>query len=149
MADISGYGLRVEIKASNTFPSGFTVSAFADDADPIDNPAVDITGTGMGLNGNLVTWGQAQPIVLTLNVIPGTDDDRNLRVLGNANVTSLGSRPARDVITATVSYPDGRTVTLTGGAITNFVRVTGVASGGRQKTTPYVFAFETSTEALA
>lgn len=145
MADISGYGLRVTIKASRTFPAGFTITQFADDADPIDNPAVDTSGVAMGLNGDLVSWGQAQPIGLTLNVIPGTEDDRNLRVLGNANVTSKGSRPARDVITATVSYPDGRVEQLVNGVITNFVRVTGVASGGRQKTTPYVFAFESAS----
>lgn len=145
MTDISGYGLRVILKASNTFPAGVSITQFADDADPIDNPTTDLATAAMGLNGDLVTWGAANPITFTLNVLPNMDDDRNLAVIAQRNVTGRGQRPARDVITAVVIYPDGRQVTLARGAMTSAILAPGVASGGRMKTRSYAFAFEQIT----
>lgn len=145
MTDISGFGLRVVLRASVTFPQGITITQFADDADPLDNPTAELAQAAVGLNGDLVSWGSAQPQTLVLNVLPRMDDDANLNVLARANVTSKGARPARDVITATVIYPDGRVVTLSQGVILSAVLAPGVASGGRIKTRPYTFAFESST----
>lgn len=142
MTDISGYGLRVIIRASVTFPAGLNITQFADDADPIDNPTAELAQAAMGLNGDLITWANAQPLTLTLNVLPNMEDDRNLAVIAQRNVTGRGQRPARDVITAVVMYPDGRQVTLARGAMTNAVLAPGVASGGRIKTRPYTFVFE-------
>lgn len=140
--DISGFGLRVVVQASNTFPSGFTVTQFADDGDPLDLPSIQIADKAMGLNGNMVTWSKANPVPMTLNVIPGTTDDDNLQVLLSANRASSGRTPARDLITATVVYPDGRTVRLMRGKITDGPMGNSVASAGRMKTKAYVFAFE-------
>lgn len=145
MTDVSGYGLKVSLKASTTFPSGLTITQFADDADPIDSPAIDVATVTMGLNGDLVAASAATPTVVTLNVIPTTDDDRNLAVLVQANIVGKGRTPARDRITMTVNYPDGRSATLTGGVITNGTPITGVASAGRLKTRAYTFAFESQT----
>lgn len=142
MTDISGYGLRVTLRASVTFPAGLTISQFADDADPIDNPAADLAEGAMGLNGDLVTWASPQPLTLTLNVLPGMDDDRNLSVLAQRNVVGRGQRPARDTITAVILYPDGRQVTLARGALTNATLAPGVSSAGRVKTRAYTFMFE-------
>lgn len=145
MSDISGYGLRVQIRASVTFPQGFTVTQFADDADPIDNPSTELAQVAMGLNGDLVSWASAQPHQLTLNVIPNGTDDANLAVVAQRNITGRGQRPARDLITAVVLYPDGRQVTLARGRIISAILAPGVASGGRIKTRPYGFAFEQIT----
>lgn len=142
MTDISGYGLRVIIRASVTFPAGVTITQFADDADPIDNPTAELASSAMGLNGDLVTWGSAQPHTLTLNVLPNMTDDRNLAVIAQRNITGRGQQPARDVITAVVLYPDGRQVTLARGAIVSANLAPGVASGGRMKSRPYTFVFE-------
>lgn len=142
MQDISGFGLRVTLRASVTYPQGIEVSQFADDADPFDSPSQQIADKAMGLNGDLVTWSTANPLLVTLNVIPGTDDEKNLRVLLDANRVARGKRSARDVITLVVSYPDGSTVTYRQGKITDGMMASGVASAGRIKTNPFNFAFE-------
>lgn len=142
MQDVSGFGLRIRLTASVTFPAGITLTQFADDADPFDLPSVQVADKAMGLNGDMVVWSRANPIVTTLNVIPNTEDDRNLAILLNANRVSRGKNSARDVITMVGVYPDGRTVTLSNGKITDGVPGNGVASSGRLKTKPYAFAFE-------
>jgi hypothetical protein len=142
MQDISAFGLRIILRASNTFPMGVELSQFADDADPFDVPAQQITDKAMGLNGDLVRWSKANPIVATLNVIPDTDDDRALSVLFEANRVGRGKKSARDVVTMVAIYPDGRTITYTPGCITDGIAGRGVASSGRMKTKPYTFAFE-------
>lgn len=140
--DISGFGLQVQIRASVTFPSGVTITQFADDADPLDMQAIQIADKAMGLNGDLVTWSKATPLPMVLNVIPGGEDDRNLAVLFNANRVAKGKTPSRDVITATVIYPDGKQRTLNNGKITDGMAGNSVASSGRLKSKPYTFAFE-------
>jgi len=140
--DVSGFGLRLRITASRTFPAGFTVTQFADDADPFDLPSIQIADKAMGLNGDLVTWSKANPINTTVNVIPGSEDDRNLAVLLEANRVGRGKSGARDTITMTGTYPDGRSVTLSQGVITDGMPGNSVASAGRLKSKTYAFAFE-------
>jgi hypothetical protein len=142
MTDISGFNTRVTIRASNTFPSGFTVTEFADDADPVDIPSQQIADKATGLNGHMVTWSKANPIPMTLSVIPDSEDDRNLSALAEANRVGRGKLSARDVITATIIYPDGSTSTLSGGVLTDAPLSTSVASAGRRKSKAYMFAFE-------
>lgn len=140
--DVSGFGLKIVIQASNTFPSGFTLTQFSDDSDPLDMPSLQVADKAMGLNGNLITWSKANPVPMTVNIVPGTTDDDNMQVLLSANRASSGRRPARDIVTATVVYPDGRTVRCMRGKITDGPMGNSVASAGRMKTKAYVFAFE-------
>lgn len=142
MPDISAAGTVVIIKASNTFPLGLTISQFADDSDPLDIGSIKIADTAMGLNGDLLRWSRAIPIPLTLNVIPETPDDTNLQILGDANRVGQGKVSARDAIDATVIYPDGNTVLLTGGILTDYMPGNSIASSMRLKTKTYMFQFE-------
>jgi hypothetical protein len=142
MQDISGFGIRVTIRASVTFPQGFTVTQFADDGDPIDTPSQQIMEAAMGLNGDMVAWAKANPIRATVSAIPDSDDDRNLAVLADANRVGRGKQSARDIITMTIVYPDGSTKTLTQGKLTDAPLSTSIASAGRKKTKGYIFAFE-------
>jgi hypothetical protein len=142
MEEISGFGLQVNVIASRTFPSGILLTQFADDADPFDMPAIQIADKAMGLNGDLIVWSKAAPLEVTLNLIPDSEDDRNLAALAEANRISKGKNAAGDVITMTAVYPDGRTLTLTTGKLTNAVPASAVASAGRKKTKAYTFAFE-------
>lgn len=142
MNNISGFGLQVQVIASVTFPSGFTCSQFADDADPFDMPSIQIADKAMGLNGDLITWSKANPLPVTLSVIPGSDDDKNLAILFEANRVGRGKSSARDVITLVGIYPDGSTTTLTPGTITDGMPGNSVASAGRLKTKAYSFAME-------
>lgn len=142
MTDVSGIGLVVNIKASNTFPAGFQVTQFADDGDSISFDEIEIGGVAIGLNGDLITWGKVAPIMVPLNIIPNGDDDRNLGVLFEANRSSIGKKSARDKITMTIIYPDGRTATLTAGKLLKGKPAQSVAAEGRMTSKPYSFAFE-------
>jgi hypothetical protein len=142
MQDVSVFGLRVQINSSETFPFGFLVSQFADDADPFDSPAIQIRDKAMGINGDLVTWAKATPITLSISIIANTEDDENLSCLFEANRTGRNKFGARDEITMSVGYPDGRIITYTGGVITDGVAGLSASSDGRLKSKTYTFAFE-------
>lgn len=142
MNDISGFGARVQLVASNTFPAGIDLTQFADDADPFDAPSIAIAETAMGVNGDLVTWSKANPLKNTIAVVPGSDDDINLGILYEANRVGKGKRSARDVISITVVYPDGRTLSYTNGKMTDGMPGNSIASAGRLKSKTYGFAFE-------
>lgn len=140
--DISAFGLRFQLIASETFPAGITITQFADDADPLDLPSIQIRDKAMGINGDMITWSKANPILATLNVVPGSEDDQNLAVLFEANRVGKGKTGARDVLSGTVIYPDGTAVNLTNGAITDGMPGNSAASSGRLKSKAYALAFE-------
>lgn len=141
--DISGVGLQIQLIASVTYPAiGVNITDFADDSDPLDFPSLQLADKAMGLNGDLVSWGTANAIPMTVNVIPGSDSDIALSILAEANRVGRGKKSAKDRITAVVMYPDGLPVTLTGGVLTDAMPANSVASAGRKKSKPYIFAFE-------
>ena len=143
--DISGFGLELVIKASNTYPEGVTITQFADDTDPFDSPSIQIMDKGMGLNGDMVVWGVATPTAITIAVVPNGDDDRALEILFEANRVKKGSKSARDSIDMTATYPDGKVVNLQGGAITDGIPLNSAASAGRLKSKTYAFVFESNS----
>lgn len=142
MTDISVTGLEVTIIAIPTFPAGLKVTQFADDADPIDAPAINIAEYGMGVNGDLTTWRSPKPIVVNLAVIPGTEDDQNLQILYDANTVAKKKLSVKDKIQMIVRYADGTVKTLTNGAIVSGVPLDSGTSGGRIKSKVYGFVFE-------
>lgn len=142
MTNVSGFGLVVNIVATSTFPTGFNVTQFADDADPLDMASVKIGDTAMGLNGDLVSWSRAQTLPMVLSVIPGSDDDQNLAVLAEANRVGQGKLSVEDEIIATVIYPDGRKITMIQGKITDAPFGNSIASAGRKKSKAYGFSFQ-------
>ncbi|WP_152035037.1 phage tail fiber protein [Pseudomonas ovata] len=98
MYDVSGTGLSLNIVASKIFPNGFPVTEFADDADPFDLSAVTAATAAMNVNGDLVVYSSPQPILPSINVIPGSEADNNLQILFEANRAAKGKKIARDVI---------------------------------------------------
>jgi len=150
MQNISGFGLVVSLIASVSFPAGIVLTQFADDADPVDMASIQIKDATMGLNGDLISWSKATRVPCVLNVIPGSDDDKNLSVLANNNRVGRGKIGVQDIITITIRYPDGSTAILTPGIITDSMFAKSIASSGRMKSKAYAFAFEniTRTDAL-
>lgn len=140
--DISVFGSRIQLVASQTFPNGITLTQFADDADPFDSPSIQVRDKAMGVNGDLIAWSKATPLPLTLNMVPNSDDDINLGVLLDANRVGRGKLGAQDDISITVLYPDGASISFTGGMITDGSIANSGASSGRFKSKPYAFAFE-------
>lgn len=149
MHDISAIGVSVRCVASESFPSGFTISAFADDADPFDLPAIDIATAAMNINGDLVVFSAPTPITITVAVIPGSEDDENLGVIFDANRARKGGERSKDEITLVASYPDGSSTTLSEGKMTNGVPANSPASAGRVKSKSYSFAFQTVSRTRA
>jgi hypothetical protein len=142
MINISGFGLGAQVTASNTFPNGFNVTEWADDADPLDSPDLELADTGMGLNGDMVVWSRPMGIEISLNVIPTTESDTNLDVLAQANRVARGKRGARDTIGIVFTYPNGQIVTMSSGVMISGPMAPPVASAGRMKTHMYKFRFE-------
>ena len=142
MKDVSGTGLSILVRASKTFPQGILCTAFADDTDPMDIPEITITESGMGLNGDLVTYSSPQAIPFSLSLIPGTEEEIAMSFLLEANRVAKGKKSANDVITMVINYPDGTKVVLNPGKITGGLPGKGVASDGRIKTPTYNFVFE-------
>lgn len=142
MQDVSGTGIEVTVFASQTFPGGIRCSAFADDADPLDTPEIQIAEWGMGVNGDLVIWRAPKALEVTLNVIPNTEEDESLAILFDANRVAKNKLSLRDVITMVVQYPDNTVKTLTNGAIVQAMPMNSIASNAKIKSKPYKFVFE-------
>lgn len=142
MPDISGFGFRVRLIASVTFPAGFDIEAFADDTDPFDMPSQQLADKAMGLNGDMASWSTANPLLTTLSIMPGTTDDENMKILANSNRVGKGKQSNRDVITLVGIYPSGKTISLVRGRITDAPLGDSIASAGRLKSNTYGFAFE-------
>lgn len=142
MQNIAGFGTRVTLAASQSFPLGFGITKASDDADFIDIPVIQIADATMGLNGDLIIFSKANPIDITLNVIPNSPEDINLKIIFQANRPNLGIALVNDIITITVNYPDGNYLSLINGVLTSGMPGNSVASAGRLKTKPYAFKFE-------
>lgn len=146
MQNISGFGTTAQIVASATFPAGFLISAFADDADPLDTPDLDLADTAMGLNGDFIVWSRPQGIEISLNIIPVTPEDDNMSVLFEANRLGKGKRSARDTINVTLNYPNGLTAVLSEGVMVTGPALPQISSAGRFKTRMYRFRFQNITK---
>lgn len=140
--DITGFGTVLTITASGTFPVGLPLTQFSDDADSIDFPNLVIAEAQMGVNGDLITYSKANPIPMTINIIPNSLDDISLNILFQANRPGKGKSNAQDVINAVIIYPNLRIVTLTNGRIISGIPGLGIANSGRLKTRSYSFTFE-------
>lgn len=142
MINISSFGLKALVKGSVTFPNGFNISTFSDDADPFDNPDITAADRALGSNGDLIVWSRPSGIDVSFNVVATSQDDVNLNVLLDANRVGKNKSSARDVCSVVVSFPSGITVSYSKGAITGGSLNPSVASSGRIKTRRYSFTFE-------
>lgn len=142
MSNISASGLVVSILASNSFSIiPIIITQFADDADPFDFENLTIAEDGMGLNGDYVYYTNPTPIRPTLNVIPGSEDDKKLALLFELNRVGQNKEGANDVITMTAQYPGELPIILSGGGILSGAPASSAASAGRKKSKPYQFGF--------
>jgi hypothetical protein len=141
MLNISGFGLKVTVLAIQTFPMGFTLSEFADDVDPIAIEETQPSDFEMLYDGSLFAFEKAAPILASVSVIPGSDDDMNLRMLLQAKKGARSLFPVEDITSMVISYPGGGRVTLTEGTILKGPLADSVIQSGRKKGNTYSFAF--------
>lgn len=142
MHNVSATGLKMRLVASLTFPAGFDITQFADDADPLNSENLTIAETAAALNGDLVAWGTPNVIPLTVAVLPDTDEDRNLSILWNVNRIGKNKVAVQDVITLVVTYPNGDQKILSNGVMISGPALNSGSSEGRLKTKEYGFSFE-------
>jgi hypothetical protein len=142
MINISAFGITLSVIASNTFPNGFPVTAFADDADAVDAPDHEVSDTGMGPNGDMVIWNRAVPLEVGYNLIPSSPEDVNSNILLEANRAGKGKSSARDIITLVMTYPSGQVVTLNPGGVITGTLLQPVLAAGRLKSHLYRYRFE-------
>ena len=140
--DISGFGSKVALNCSITFPAGIEITQFSDDSDPLDLASIEVADKAMGVNGDLITWAKANSIGMVLNVIPGSPNDVNLQILFDNNRPSQGKIVTADVINAVVTYPDGTVSSFGPGRLMAGMPGKSITGSGRLKTRSYVFAYQ-------
>ena len=141
-SNVAGFGTVIVLVASNTFPAGILITQFSDDVDAVDLPGVKISDLAMGVNGDLIKWSRAAVLPASIGVIPGSNDDINLSILAEANRVGQGKVSAQDIITLTITYPDGTATVLSQGSITDAPFGKSIAGTGREKSKVYVFGFQ-------
>lgn len=141
MTDVSSIGSALLLRASETFPEGFTIDAFATDADPFSFADRAIAEMELDINGNPVTRALLTPIEITVNLTPGSDPAENMSVLFEANAAARGKVVNRDNITLSQTMPSGHTATLSDGIITSGPGGFGSSADGRVKSLAYVLKF--------
>lgn len=140
--DVSAMGLKVLIKAAPSFPVGIEVTHFADDGDSLNISEITTMESGMGVNGDLVVWRVATPCEVELNVIPGTDECKDLETLFNLNMTQNNRVSSKDVISMVITHPDGHQSVLSNGYIVGGKPVQDYSSAGRANSRAFRFVFE-------
>lgn len=149
VANVSGFGATCNIVSTATFPYGFSLSKLADDVDPIVVEDLEIKKFEMLLDGSMLSYRTANPVLVSLSVIAGSVDDANLGIILSASQIRGKLIRLPDTIWLTVSYPDNTISTFTRGAMLSGPPAKSVLSSGRYKTSTYKFAFTDSTSAGA
>ena len=154
MIDISGFGTGITIVALQAFPEGFSVSEFSDDKDPLVCEATETNAWDMLYDGSLYFYTKADPIKLSLSVIPGGNDDTNLKILLQGSLSSSGILPLPRTTSMILNYPSGF-VMLSNGTIYRGPVGDSIQASGRKSGNTYDFVFgsffgaQSITEVLA
>lgn len=140
MQNISGFGTSLTIIATQSFPFGFGVTKFADDVAPITHKEVEPTAYQELIDGSLFFFTQAAPVEVAISVIPGSEDDINLKILLQAQKGGIQLLPVPDVTSMVLSYPKGK-VMLTNGSIIRGPLMDSIGDTSRKNSNTYTFVF--------
>jgi len=146
--EISGFGSGVFLVATETFPAGITLSQWPDDTDPLVVEQDDFGSATKGVNGELLRNLVANPISVTLSLIPGSLDEDNLQTLANANRPGKNKSIPYDVITLTEFDAQGNSFTYNNGIIVSGNAGFSVSSNSRKSTNTWGFLFENVTRSV-
>jgi len=142
MIDASGTGTTAVLKASKTFPVGVLLSQFADDGDSLAFEEMEIAATAVGMNGDLIAWDKATNIPVSINLIPSSENDIDMGFVFEANRTGKGKKSVKDVISMTINYSNGSSVTLSNGKMVKGNPADTAQAAGRLSSKKYSFVFE-------
>jgi len=156
MIDISSNGLRINIKSNGYSVSD--ISEFTDDGTPVEVPALEVVGSGMSLNGCLVTWTKPNPIGLSFTLIPRTVSDENMRnflIASHVGGNSNGLNTDNLIInTLTIKYPSTssttdsytKMATYRNGRLVSGQPAIGSNADGKLTACTYTFVFESCSK---
>lgn len=142
MEEISVLGAKAWLTADKTFPAGFAITKFPADSDGIDITEIQMGNAEIGVNGDMITWRTPVANTITISVIPGSDEDKNLQILLDRNRVAKGRMYEQDNITLVVTLNNGTTHTFSNGIITTGELGYSLTSQGKIRTKRYGFMFE-------
>lgn len=142
MEEISVLGAKGWLTADKTFPGGFAITKFPADSDAIDIAEGQFGNAEMGVNGDIIAWRTAVPLQVTLSVIPGSEEDKNLQVLLDRNRAAKGRIYEQDNITLVITLNNGNSYTFSNGIIMSGELGYSLSSQGKIRTKRYGFMFE-------
>lgn len=154
MIDISMAGAVVSIQGSGITVSNIT--EFSDD-NPISVSDLEVAGSSMNLNGELITWYKPSPIEVSLSLLPNSESDRKLKAFIRA--VSIGGKEVNvadayiSALTITVpilaenrngstAQATGKCYTFTNGRILRGNPAISSDGEGRAQSSGYSFIFE-------
>lgn len=140
MIDLTAHGTSVKVVALQTFPMGFSLKEFADDKDPISVQDDEVGGVEMLYDGTLYPFTRANALRVAISVIPGSNEDINLKILLAARRMRKKIDIIPDVTSIVISYPAGGDVVFSNGTIMTGPPADSIA-GGRRRGNTYTFAF--------
>lgn len=160
MIDISMQGAKLSLSCP-AINAGNIILEFSDEGTPIEFPDIEVAGSAMTMNGELVTWTKPTPITWSLTVIPGSNSDvalRNLLYAGHVGGRK-GKAIAQDYVhiaSATLEVPSASSwgivttnsnlkFTFSQGRLTSGPTAIGSNAEGKMSARTYKFVFESVT----
>ena len=142
MQNVTATGTRITLYSQPTFPNGITLSTLPADTDPLDSPAVQLAEWQTGANGDLILYKHPVPIEVNFSTVAGSEEDKALEILFDANRVAKNKISYNDVITLVIQYPDGHSAVLSNGFLVRGTAVIGISGDGKLKTRQWSCVFE-------
>lgn len=96
MIDISACGAEVEV---NTGSGKIHITQFSDEGTPFECPDVDLSDNKKNLNGQMISSRTPSVYTISLTVIPGSKEDRELTKLAEMSAIMPGNvRPISQIV---------------------------------------------------
>jgi len=83
MIDVSATGASININSAAT--GAVLITRFSDEGTPFEFNEIEVTGSALSLNGELITWSKPVAYAASVTVMPHSDEDNSLRKLLEAS----------------------------------------------------------------
>lgn len=153
MIDVSMGGSKVEINFAEG--GSITINEFSDEGTPIEIPTAEIADGSKNMNGVLVTWAKPAVYMVSFTLIPGGEDDLNLRAKLRAQSLSGTHTPTNAFIKTLVLHSptyngsntaqankNWKTFTFYNGRLRGGLPAIGSNAEGKASPSTYTFMFE-------
>lgn len=136
LCDVSFIGASIMI-------GGMEFTQFVDDANPIEFGDIDLARVEFSLNGSMIRTVCPVPVVLSISVIAGSDDDLALSKMAVGSYMGKDGAMRSAFITAAITTADGSyTLDLKGGTMIKAPIGITARSDGKIVGRKYTFAFQ-------